>query len=374
MVWTPPPKQSVSVLGLNSDIKTKETIMKKCNTISIDLAKSVFQVAVINGYGKIVSNKEMPRKRIFSFIASQKPSRIVMEACGSSNYWGRLFRELDHEVLLVAAQHVTPFVKGNKNDANDAIAIYEASCRPNMRFVSIKSLEQQDIKSIHNVRQRLVNSRKNLMNHARGLLSEYGIIFNIGVSQLRKGLVSILSGDISSKEITSTLIELTKEWYDELILLDKEITYKDKTIAKLARQSEAASRLMKVEGIGPVIATALVGNFGEKPTEFKNGRDMAAILGLTPNQHSSGGKAKLGAISKRGDKYLRTLLVNGATSVINTLGNKSDPKSQWLKKLLERKPANKVRIALANKMVRIAWVILARGETYKPELAACAAN
>jgi len=238
-----------------------------------------------------------------------------------------------------------------------------------MRFVSIKSLEQQDIQSVHRVRQRLVDVRKGLMNHARGILAEYGIIFNKGASKLREGLVSILSGDNSSNEITSSLVELTKEWYDEFIILDKELAHKDKTIISLARQSDTTSRLMKVEGIGPVIATALVGNFGNKASEFKNGRDMAAVLGLTPNQHSSGGKAKLGAITKRGDKYIRTLLVNGATSVLNTLGNKSDPKSQWLRKMLARKPDNKVRIALANKMVRIAWAILAKGEDYKPELA-----
>jgi len=343
--------------------------MKKCNTISIELAKSVFQVAIINPRGKILSNKEMSRKRFLSFMANQKTSRIVMEACGSSNYWGRLFKEMGHEVLLVAAQHVKPFVKGNKNDANDAIAIYEASCRPKMRFVSIKSLEQQDIQAIHRVRQRLIDTRKGLMNHARGILAEYGIVFNVGISQLRAGFVSILCGDNSSKEITSTLVELTKEWYDELSILDKEIAHKDKTIVKLARQSDATRRLMKVEGIGPVIATALVGSFGDKPTEFKNGRDMAAVLGLTPNQYSSGGKTNLGPITKRGDKYIRTLLVNGATSVINALGDKSDPKSQWLRKMLARKSDNKVRIALANKMARIAWAILAKNEDYKPELA-----
>ena len=258
--------------------------MKKCNTISIDLAKSVFQVAIINPQGKILSNKEMSRKRFLSFMANQKTSRIVMEACGSSNYWGRLFNEMGHEVLLVAAQHVKPFVKGNKNDANDAIAIYEASCRPKMRFVSIKSLEQQDIQAIHRVRQRLIDTRKGLMNHARGILAEYGIVFNVGISQLRAGFVSILCGDNSSKKITSTLVELTKEWYDELSILDKEIAHKDKTIVKLARQSDATRRLMKVEGIGPVIATALVGSFGDKPTEFKNGRDMAAVLGLPPTR------------------------------------------------------------------------------------------
>lgn len=343
--------------------------MKKFNTISIDLAKSVFQVALINTAGKILSNRQISRKKLQSFISRQGPSRIVMEACGSSNYWGRQFKSAGHEVLLVAGQHVKPFVKRNKNDANDAIAIYEASQRPNMKYVSIKTLEQQDIQTLHRTRQRLIDSRTNLSNHARGILAEYGIIFNQGASNLRKGLVAVLSGENSNQDATSMLIEMTQEWYDELLTLDKIIKEKDKKIVQIAQQSEQARRLMQVEGIGPVTATAMVATLGQASSDFKNGREMAAFLGLTPRQHSSGGQVKLGKISKRGDTYLRTLLVNGATSVLNVVGKKHDPKSHWVSQLLGRMHKNKVRIALANKMARIAWAILAKGEHYKPELA-----
>lgn len=343
--------------------------MKKCNTISIDLAKTVFQVAIINATGKIVSNRKISRNKLLSLISRQVPSRIVMEACGSSNYWGRQFKAAGHEVLLIAGQHVKPFLKSNKNDANDAIAIYEASRRPNMKYVSIKTLEQQDIQSLHRSRQRLIDSRTSLANHARGILSEYGIIFNQGLSRLRKGFVTFLSGENSSNDVTSMLMELTHEWYDELQTLDNAIEEKDKKIKQIARQSEQARRLMQVEGIGPITATAMVATLGQAATDFKNGREMAAFLGLTPRQYSSGGQAKLGKISKRGDTYLRTLLVNGATSVLNVVGKKHDPKSHWINQLLSRMHKNKVRIALANKMARIAWAILAKGENYKPELA-----
>ena len=343
--------------------------MKKFNTISIDLAKSVFQVAIINRAGKVFSNRQISRKKLQSFISRQGSSRIVMEACGSSNYWGRQFKSAGHEVLLIAGQHVKPFVKRNKNDANDAVAIYEASQRPNMRYVSIKTLEQQDIQSLHRTRQRLIDNRTNLTNHARGILAEYGITFNLGTARLRKGLVSVLSGENSNQDITSMLIEMTQEWYEELLTLDKAIKEKDKKIAQIAKQSEQARRLMQVEGIGPITATAMVATLGQAASDFKNGRQMAAFLGLTPKQYSSGGQVKSGKISKRGDTYLRTLLVNGATSVLNVVGKKHDPKSHWIKQLLGRIHKNKVRIALANKMARIAWVILAKGENYKPELA-----
>lgn len=343
--------------------------MKKCNTISIDLAKNVFQVAIINQAGKVLSNRQLSRKKLPLFINRQGPSRIVMEACSGSNYWGRQFHKAGHEVLLVAGQHVKPFIKRNKNDANDAIAIYEASQRPDMKYVSIKTLDEQDIQSLHRTRQRLIDSRTNLTNHARGILAEYGITFNQGITHLRKGLVAILNGEQTNQEVTSLLMEMVYEWYEELKSLDESIKDKDKKLVQLARQSEQASRLMQIEGIGPVTATALVATFGKTASGFKNGREMAAFLGLTPKQFSSGGKVKLGSISKRGDTYLRTLLVNGATAVINFIHKKSDRKSHWLRQLLTRKHKNKVRIALANKMARIAWVILARGERYRPELA-----
>ncbi|MCF6252265.1 MAG: IS110 family transposase [Methylococcaceae bacterium] len=343
--------------------------MKQSNTISIDLAKSVFQVAILNQNGKVLCNKKLQRAQLLPFITKQPASLIVMESCGGSNHWGRRFEALGHTPKLIAAQHVKPFVKTNKNDANDAVAIAEASKRPNMKFVSIKNLEQQDIQSIHRARQRLVDNRTSLVNHARGLLAEYGMVFCVGVNRFRKALAHLVNTSEYTGEMTPYLKELCCEWYEELLIVDKAIKQQDKKIKMIATSSDQAKRLMKIEGIGPVIATAFVATLGTQAKEFKNGREMAAYLGLTPKQHSSGGKARLMGISKRGDSHLRTLLMNGATSVINVVGKKNDPKSQWVNNLLCRMHQNKVKVALANKMVRIAWVILAKGETYKPERA-----
>jgi len=343
--------------------------MKKSNTISIDLAKSVFQIAVINPQGKIVSNKPIKRHKLLKWIAQQPLSKIVMEACGSSNYWGRQFQEFEHQVKLIAAQHVKPFVKTNKNDAIDVIAIFEASDRPNMTFVGIKNLQEQDMQSILRVRKGLMDRKVKLMNQARGLLAEYGVIFPTGAARLKAGFMALMSGENQTQDVTSCLIGLVEEWYQELIALESAIDKKDKTIQQMTRQSEVAQRLMKIEGIGPLTAMTMISTVGSQATEFKNGRAMAAFLGLTPKQHSSGGKTKLGRISRHGDKHLRTLLVNGATSVMKVVEKKTDPKSQWVKKLGQRMHKNKAKLALANKMARIAWVILARGETYKPQLA-----
>ncbi len=343
--------------------------MKQSNTISIDLAKSVFQVVILNHNGKVLSNKKIQRAQLIPYITKQPASLIVMESCGGSNHWGRSFQALGHTPKLIAAQHVKPFVKTNKNDANDAVAIAEASRRPNMKFVAIKNLEQQDIQSIHRTRQRLIDSRTNLVNHARGLLAEYGLVYGIGVSRFRKALAHLTNTTEYTGEMTAYLKELCCEWYKELLIVDKAIEKQDKKIKAISMSSDQAKRLMQIEGIGPVTATALVATLGTQAKEFNNGREMAAYLGLTPKQHSSGGKARLTGISQRGDSYLRTLLINGATSVINVVGKKNDPKSQWVNNLLCRMHQNKAKAALANKMVRIAWVILARGETYKPELA-----
>jgi len=343
--------------------------MKQSNTISIDLAKSVFQVAILNHNGKVLSNKKLQRAQLIPFITKQPASLIVMESCGGSNHWGRCFQALGHTPKLIAAQHVKPFVKTNKNDANDAVAIAEASHRPNMKFVAIKNVEQQDIQSIHRARQRLVDNRTGLVNHARGLLAEYGIVCGKGVSRFRKALAHLVNTPEYTGEMTAYLKELCGEWYRELLIVDKTIDKQDKKIKIIAKSSDQANRLMQIEGIGPVTATAFVATLGTQAKAFKNGREMAAYLGLTPKQHSSGGKARLMGISKRGDSHLRTLLMNGATSVINVVGKKNDPKSQWVNNLLCRMHQNKAKVALANKMVRIAWVILAKGETYKPELA-----
>ncbi len=284
---------------------------------------------------------------------------IGMEACGGSNHWARTFIKLGHNVKLMSPQFVKPYVKSNKNDAE---AICEAVSRPNMRFVSVKSLEQQDIQSIHRVRSKLIQERTALVNQIRGLLSEYGIVFPKNIANIRKMLPKLLEN--AENELTFLARELFQDLYYELKEKDKKIKIYDKKIEAICDQNEVCQRVKEIEGIGVLTATALIATIGDASV-FKNGREMSAWIGLVPKQHSSGGKDKLMGISKRGDKYLRYLLIHGARAAIFRCKNKDDKKSKWVANLIERRGMHKAIVALANKNARIAWALMAKNIEYK---------
>lgn len=269
---------------------------------------------------------------------------------------------MGHEVKLIAPQFVKPYVKGNKNDANDAEAICEAVSRPNMRFVPVKTVEQQDIQALHRIRQEQVRQRTALVNQIRGLLSEYGIVIALRVESLRKALPDILED--AENRLTADFRTLLKGLQEDLTHLDARIGTLDQAIKKLAQEHEGAKRLQQLRGIGPITATALIAAIGDGH-QFARGRDAAAWCGLVPGQHSSGGKSKLLGISKRGDTYLRTLLIHGARAVLKTAQSKDDRLSQWLQSLCSRRNKNIAAVALANKTMRMAWAMLVSGKDYE---------
>ena len=327
--------------------------------LGIDIAKRVFQLHGINSSGKVVLKKRISREQLSNLIANIPPCLIGMEACGGSNYWARKFKEMGHEVKLMSPQFVKPYVKTNKNDAADAEAICEAVSRPTMRFVSLKSIEQQDIQALHRYRQRLIQQRTALVNQIRGLLSEYGIIVPQGITYIRKQLPQILESQ--ENELTKLGLEIFSDLYQELSRSDQEIKSLDKKIDLLCRQNEACQRLAKIDGIGSLTATALVSAIGDVHA-FKNGRHLAAWLGLVPRQYSSGNKQMLLGISKRGDSYIRTLLIHGARAFISL----AKRRSLWLEKLIERRGKQRAYVALANKNARIVWALLASKTQYQP--------
>jgi transposase len=296
----------------------------KITTIGLDIAKQVFQVHAADAEGRVVLRKRLRRNQLTAFFANVPPCVVRLEACCGSHYWVRVLSRYGHTVRLIAPQFVKPYVKSNKNDANDAEAISEAVSRPHMRFVPAKSVEQQDIQSLHRVRSRMVSSRTALANQIRGLLSEYGIVLPQRVSQLRRGLPVILED--ATNELTAFSRRLFASLHDELLSLEEKIAALDKQIEAVHRTSEPCQRVAAVEGIGPLTATALVAAISDGKA-FKNGRQFAAWLGLVPRQHSTGGKARLLGISKRGDPYLRTLLIHGARSVVCRAGCKTDRRS-----------------------------------------------
>ncbi len=331
-------------------------------TVGLDIAKSVFQVYGVDAAGKVAVQKPLKRQQVLPYFANLPPCLIGMEACASSHYWQRQIEALGHEVKLINPAYVTPYVKTNKNDARDAEAICEAVTRPNMNFVPKKSLEQQDVQIIHRVRERLIKQRTALVNQIRGLLGEYGLIIPLGVAAVRRQLPQYLED--GENELTPVSREVFADLYDHLTQLDEQINIYDQRIKRLVKNSDPCKRLLSLPGVGPIVATALIMAIGNG-REFKNGRHMAAYLGLVPKQHSSGGKDRLLGISKRGDRYVRTLLIHGARAMALQVKNKPDHENQWLYKLIERRGMNKAVVALANKIARQAWAILAREEQYQ---------
>ncbi len=330
--------------------------------LAIDIAKNIFQLHGIDEKGKGILKKTVKRIELAKYIANFPAGVIVMEACGGANAWARRFQKLGHEVKLISPQFVKPFVKTNKNDANDAKAIAEAASRPDMRFVPIKGLDQQDIQSIHRIRERLIKQRTALANQIRGLLAEYGEVIPKGIAQIKKSIFSILEN--AENELTFICRELCSELYEELLILEKRIKIYDKKIQTIFNQNSLCQKLEEIEGVGILTATAILTVLSD-PKLFENGRHFAAFLGLVPKQHSSGGKQKLLGISKREDSYLRQLLVHGARSALMRADKKTDSRSLWLQQLKLRAGANKTAVALANKNARIIWALVANDSMYQ---------
>lgn len=339
--------------------------MNKHTVISLDLAKSVFQACNIDTRNQQVrSNKTLRRNQVLDYMRRQPPCRVFMEACGGAHYWARQLHAMGHEVHLMAPQFVTPFRKGHKTDANDALAIAEAGQRPNMRFVPIKSLEQQGIQSLHRVREVCIRQRTQLINQTHGLLQEYGVASGRGQKSLRQSVWRALED--ADNELTVLMRELLTEQMIELARLNGRIDALDKRVERMSRSVAACRALLALEGVGPVGATMLYSALGNGHA-FSKGRQASAYLGLTPRQYSSGGEVTLTGIGRTGQPQLKATLIRGAHAVLKSLGDKQDAKSRWLRALVSRTGKNRAAVALANKTVRTAWAMLHHGQAYQKE-------
>lgn len=330
--------------------------------IGLDLAKNVIQICGVNQAGKAVFNRKVARHKVLELLSQHPQVPIAMEACSGSNYWGRVLQLRGHQVMLLPPQHVKPFVKGNKNDRNDAFAICEAARRPNMTFVSPRTLEQTDISLVHRLRERRIGERTRLINQLRGLLNEYGIILPSGKASLRQAMPLLLED--ASNELTPRARVYCQDIMTEWQQLDEAIQRLDNDIRQQCRDNDACTRLTDIRGVGEVTATAMVAFVGNG-NQYRNARHFSANLGLVPKEHSSGGKQKLGSITKRGNGYLRKLLIQGAWSIIRHLNKATDRLSRWVKQLVERRGKQRAAVAAANKLARIIWVMLFRQVHYQ---------
>lgn len=335
-------------------------------TVGIDLAKSVFQVHAIDQHGKVVLRKQLKRGQMAAFFTALPACLIGMEACGSAHYWARKLQTMGHTVKLMAPQFVKPYVKTNKHDAADAEAICEAVRRPSMRFVPVKNVEQQAVLALHRVRQGWIKARTAQANQIRGLLSEFGLIVPQGIGHITSRVPAIL--DEAKDELPGAFHELVLRLLEHFKDLDRQVKEMEYQIQSWHRTNALSRKLEKIPGIGPVTASALVASVGDAKN-FENGRQLAAWLGLVPKQHSSGGKTNLQGISKRGDTYLRTLLIHGARAVIRQVERKANVQA-WLGKLLGRRNKNIAAVALANKNARIAWALLAHDRDFRSDYVA----
>jgi transposase len=339
----------------------------KITTIGIDLAKTVFQVHGVDERGKAVLRKQLKRKDLVNFFANLEPCLIGMEACGSAHYWARKLSEFGHTVRLMAPQFVKPYVKMNKSDRNDAEAICEAVVRPNMRFVAVKTAEMQAVLALHRARQGFVKARTAQGNQIRGLLAEFGIVIAKGIGHIGKRLPEILED--GENGLPGMMRELLQRLDENLKDMDRQVGELERQIRLWHRESEPSRKLEAIVGIGPITASAMVATLGDAKS-FKNARQVPAWLGMVPRHEGTGGNVKLGSISKRGDVYLRTLLIHGARAVVAHSERKPGQADAWLKKLLARRNKNVATVALAAKNARIAWALLAHGRSYQHDYVA----
>ena len=336
--------------------------MNKITTIGLDLAKDVFHVMCCDARGKIVRKRMLKRGQVLAFFGNLEACLVGMEACAGAHYWGRELEELGFEVKLIPAQYVKAFVRGNKNDYNDALAIAEAVERPEMRFVTIKTPAQQDTQALHRLRKGCVDARTDLCNQIRGLVGEYGLVAPRGVVALRQQIPQWLEdGDNGLSDLFRRLLS---ESFSRLQAFDSHIIFYTKEVERQSKQDESCQRLQTIPGFGPIVSSVFHSQIGEGEA-YRRGRDVSAAVGLVPRQHSSGGKDMLLGISKRGDSYLRSLLVHGARAVVSRAEHKDDRLSLWINKIRAKRGFNKAVVALANKMARTGWAVLAHKTVYQ---------
>ena len=336
--------------------------MSEITRVGVDLGKQVFHVTALDATGAAVERHRLRRKGLQSYLAALPAGCVVaMEACGGAHHWGRLAERLGHRPMLMNPRFVVPYVQSNKNDVNDADGIAEASTRPAMRRVGVKSLEQEHVQHVHRARQLAVRSRTAQTNQLHGILLEYGIASPKRLDALLQRLAEVLE-DPENELLAPTRV-LLRELGDELRRLDARVKRFDAQVASLARQMPACRRLMAIPGVGVLTATALVAAVGDA-SAFRNGREMAAWLGLVPRQRSTGGRPTLLGISKRGDRYLRTMLIHGARATLRFNARRTDRRSRWAVALEERRGRNVTAVAVANKNARTAWAVLARGTSF----------
>ena len=337
--------------------------MKDIKVLGIDLAKNVFQLHGTNAKGKRVLSKRLSREKFIAFMANLSPCLIGIEACMGAHYWARAFEKNGHTVKMMSPQFVKPYVMANKNDRNDARGIAEAVTRPNMKFVPIKKIEQQDILLLHRTRELIVKQKTAQSNQIRGLLAEYGIVIPKGLSHIRK-IPEILENN--QTKLTEESKTIFMRLHEQFKALDVQLDIYNKELERIVSQDAQCQEILKIEGIGPITASAVVATIGDAKV-FKNGRAVSAWLGLTPKQYSSGDKLRLTGISKRGDRYVRTLLIHGARSIVKSCDKKTDKRSLWIKDKKHRCGYNKAAVALANKNARIIWSIMTTGECYRKQ-------
>jgi transposase len=338
--------------------------MTKITTVGLDLAKSVFQVHAADNEGMPVVRKKLRRGQVHEFFAGLSPCLIGLEACASAHYWARELQALGHEVRLIPPQYVKPFVKTNKNDAADAEAICEALVRPTMRFAAVKSAEQQSVLMLHRARELLVRQRTMLINALRGHCGEFGLVVAQGASKVT-ALIEMIE-DPEDEDLPALARVALGSLVEQLRMTQIQILGLEKKLKAWHRTNEASRRLETIPGVGVITATALVATIGDA-SQFHSGRQLAAWLGLVPRQRSSGGKERLGRISKRGDGYIRRLLVHGARADLRWSKHRKERRSIWQESLLARRPTNVVLVAMANKTARVVWAMLSRGETFRTE-------
>ena len=331
------------------------------DVLGIDLAKNVFQLHGVDRKGHPVFKRRVMRDQLLAVLAGIEPCTIAIEACTSAFCWARKFEEIGHKVKIISPQYVKPFVRRQKNDNNDAEAICTAVRQPHIPLVPKKTIEQQDVQALHRARQRMVNHRTAVVSQIRGLLLDRGIAFGKSITRARRMIPEILADQ--ANELTAMAREAIGELWDLLCDLDRRIASFDKKIEALFKASEVCQRIAKIKGVGPKTATAIVAAVGDG-AEFKNGRHMAAWLGLVPRQHSSGDRQVMMGISKHGSQHLRSLLVHGARAVVRTATNQDNPMNQWVNQLQERRGFNRATVAVANKNARIIWAVLRTGEPY----------